>query len=122
MGAEAAFREGRRLSRRTFLSVSVTATGGLLVSLYLDGRLGAKTRAMLVAAAAERWKVAPGQCRTENSLVHSPDGRSATYAELAEAAARIPVPAAAQLKSSSEFRLVGKPVRRLDGRAKCDGS
>jgi len=43
---------------------------------------GAKTRAMLVAAAAGQWKVAPDQCRTEASVVHGPSGQSAQYAEL----------------------------------------
>src|SRR5205085_5048719 len=63
-----------------------------------------------------------GQCKTENSVVRGPKGQSAAYGELADAAARVPVPASVALKRSSEFRLVGKPVRRLDGRAKCDGS
>ena len=84
--------------------------------------LGARTRAMLVAAAAARWKVSPGECRTESSVVHGPGSRSATYAELADAAAGIPVPEKIRLKSSGAFRLVGKPTRRLDGRPKCDGS
>src|SRR6202035_3149736 len=65
--------------------------------------LGARTRAMLVAAAAARWRIPEGECRTESGVVHGPDGRSATYAELAEAAARIPVPEKIQLKSPGAF-------------------
>lgn len=84
--------------------------------------LGAKTRAMLIAAAAQRWTVPASQCTTENSVVRGPSGQSATYGELAEAAARMTVPAAVTLKRPSEFRLIGKPARRLDSRAKCDGS
>jgi isoquinoline 1-oxidoreductase beta subunit len=84
--------------------------------------LGARTRAMLVSAAAARWKIPEGECRTESSVVHGPDGRSATYAELAEAAARIPVSEKIRLKSPGAFRLIGKPTRRLDSRPKCDGS
>src|SRR6266849_907228 len=84
--------------------------------------LGAKARAMLVAAAADRWRVAPDQCRAANSVVYGPDNRSARYAELAEDAARRPVPEKVCLKDQSEFKLIGKRVRRLDGRAKCDGS
>src|SRR5437667_1966976 len=64
----------------------VGGSGSIAHSFQQYRELGAKTRAMLVAAAAERWKVAPGQCRTENSLVHGPNGQSARYAELAEAA------------------------------------
>jgi isoquinoline 1-oxidoreductase beta subunit len=84
--------------------------------------LGAKTRAMLVAAAADRWHAKPGQCRTANSVVYGPGKQSARYAELANDAARRPVPDKVRLKSPPEFRLIGKGVRRLDGRAKCDGS
>src|SRR5712692_3057655 len=84
--------------------------------------LGARTRAMLVAAAAQQWNVSPAQCRTEASVVHGPGGQSARYAELAEAAAKQAVPATALLKDPSQFRLVGRRVRRLDGRSKCDGS
>src|SRR2546422_8114507 len=84
--------------------------------------LGARTRAMLVAAAAQQWNVSPAQCRTEASVVHGPGGQAARYAALAEAAAKQPVPATVQLKDPSQFRLVGKRVRRLDSRSKCDGS
>src|SRR6267142_6569482 len=79
-------------------------------------------RAMLVATAAERWGVVPAQCRTENSVVYGPANQSARYADLASDAARRPVPGEARLKSPSAFRLIGTPVRRLDSRAKCDGS
>ncbi len=84
--------------------------------------LGANIRAMLVAAAADRWHVTPDQCRTANSVVHGPGNRSARYAELADDAASKPVPGKVTLKNPSDFRLIGKRVRRLDGRAKCDGS
>jgi isoquinoline 1-oxidoreductase beta subunit len=77
---------------------------------------------MLVAAAAARWKVAPDQCRTENSVVYGPGNRSASYAELADDAARQPVPQMVTLKKASEFRIIGKRVPRLDSRSKCDGS
>src|SRR4029450_12919038 len=77
---------------------------------------------MLVAAAADRWKTTPDKCRTEASVVHGPNGQSATYAELASDAGRKPVPGTVRLKNPSEFRLVGKRVKRLDSRPKCDGS
>ncbi len=83
---------------------------------------GARTRAMLVAAAAQQWGVSPAECRTEASVVHGPGGQSARYAGLAEAAAEQPLPASVSLKDPSQFRLVGRRVRRLDSRSKCDGS
>src|SRR5437588_1942469 len=100
----------------------VGGSGSIAHSFEQYRELGARTRAMVVVAAAERWKVAPEQLRTEASVVRGPGGQSATYGELADAAARQPVPETVKLKSPSEFRLAGKPVRRLDSRAKCDGS
>ena len=100
----------------------VGGSGSIAHSFLQYRELGAKTRAMLVAAAAEQWQVAPTQCHTEASVVHGPSGQSARYAELAEAAAQQPVPATVQLKDPAQFRLVGKRVRRLDSRSKCDGS
>jgi isoquinoline 1-oxidoreductase beta subunit len=100
----------------------VGGSGSIAHSFQQYRELGAKTRAMLVAAAADRWSTSPGKCRTEASVVHGPGGQSATYAELANDAARKPVPATVRLKNATEFRLVGKRVKRLDSLAKCDGS
>jgi isoquinoline 1-oxidoreductase beta subunit len=103
--------------------IQIVGGSGSIAHSYQQYReLGAKTRAMLVAAAADRWKTTPDKCRTEASVVHGPGGQSATYVELASEAARKPVPATVRLKNPSEFRLVGKRVKRLDSRAKCDGS
>jgi isoquinoline 1-oxidoreductase beta subunit len=100
----------------------VGGSGSIAHSFQQYRELGAKTRVMLIAAAAARWQVRTEQCRTAQSIVHGPNGQSAKYAELAGEAARKPVPASIQLKKPSEFRLVGKEVRRLDSRPKCDGS
>jgi len=100
----------------------VGGSGSIATSFQQYRELGARTRAMLVAAAAEQWKVAPSQCRTEASVVHGPGGRSAKYADLADAAAHMPVPEAVPLKNAADFRLVGKKVRRLDSQPKCNGS
>ena len=100
----------------------VGGSGSIAHSFQQYREVGAKTRAMLIAAAADRWNTTADKCRTEASVVHGPGGRSATYAELAADAARKPVPANVRLKNSSEMRLVGKKVKRLDSRAKCDGT
>ncbi len=78
---------------------------------------GAAARLMLIAAAARRWGVDPASCRAElNTIIHEPTGRRLTYGELAAAAARETVPSNPPLKSPSEFKLIGKPTRRLDAR------
>ena len=100
----------------------VGGSGSIAHSFQQYRELGAKTRAMLVAAAADRWHLSPDQCRSENSVVYGPGNRSARYAELANDAARQPVPEKARLKNPSEFRIIGKKIRRLDSRPKCDGS
>ena len=100
----------------------VGGSGSIAHSFQQYRELGAKTRAMLVAAAADRWSTTPDQCRTEASVVHGPNGKSATYAELASEAARKPVPATVRLKNATEFKLVGKKVKRLDSHAKCNGT
>ena len=100
----------------------VGGSGSIAHSYQQYRELGAKTRAMLIAAAADRWGTTPDQCRTQNSVVHGPGGRSATYAELASDAARKPVPAKVSLKNPTELRLVGRKIKRLDSAPKCDGS
>ena len=100
----------------------VGGSGSIAHSFQQYRELGAKTRAMLIAAAAQQWKASPAECRTESSVVYGPGGRSASYGELADAAAHVPVPESVPLKKASEFKLIGKGTRRLDSRPKCDGS
>jgi isoquinoline 1-oxidoreductase subunit beta len=100
----------------------VGGSGSVAHSFQQYRELGAKTRAMLVSAAAERWNTTPDKCRTDASTVRGPNNQTATYAELAADAARKPVPAKVNLKSASEFRLVGKRVKRIDSLPKCNGS
>ena len=100
----------------------VGGSGSIRTSFQQYRELGAGTRAVLIAAAAQRWKLPAEQCHTKASVVHGPGGQAAKYGELAADAVHQPVPAEVRLKQPSEFRLIGKGVRRLDSRAKCDGS
>src|SRR5262249_19753002 len=76
-------------------------------------RAGAAAREMLIAAAAAQWGVPEGECTTENSVVaHRPSGRSARYADLAEAASRLPIPPAPRLKDPRDFRIIGTARKR----------
>ena len=85
-------------------------------------KAGAQARSMLITAAARRWRVDPSSCRASNGRITSASGKNAGYGELAEAAARLPVPKEVPLKSPVEFRLIGKPLARLDTPSKVDGS
>jgi len=85
-------------------------------------KAGAGARALLVAAAAKTWSVPPGECRTENSTVlHDKSGKRAGYGELAAVAATLTVPAEVPLKDGKLFRIIGKPVHRLDTEDKVRG-
>jgi isoquinoline 1-oxidoreductase beta subunit len=85
-------------------------------------RTGATARAMLIAAAAQRWGTDPGQLTTANGVVTDGTHR-ARYGELAEAAAKLAPPENVALKDPKHFRYLGKTtVRRLDAPAKVNGS
>jgi isoquinoline 1-oxidoreductase subunit beta len=81
---------------------------------------GALARALLVQAAAQRFGVSPADCRTENGVVIA-GGKRARYGELADAAARLPAPKTVPLKDPKEWKLIGKPTRRLDTPEKITG-
>ncbi|KVQ20625.1 xanthine dehydrogenase family protein molybdopterin-binding subunit [Burkholderia ubonensis] len=86
-------------------------------------RAGATARTLLVSAAAKQWGVDPAACRAENGeVLHPPSGRRASYGQLADAAAKLPVPKDVALKKPADFKLVGKPVKRLDSPEKVDGT
>jgi len=85
-------------------------------------RAGATAREMLVAAAAARWSVSAADLRTEKGRVlHNASGRSATYGELAEAAAALSVPTQPKLKDPSAFKLIGTSPALLDTPDKITG-
>ncbi len=83
---------------------------------------GAAARLLLIQAAAQRWQLGADQLRAENGRVLGPDGQSLGYGELVEDAAKLPVPEDIPLKPANQFRLIGKPTRRLDTPAKVDGT
>ncbi|HET9274775.1 MAG TPA: xanthine dehydrogenase family protein molybdopterin-binding subunit, partial [Gemmatimonadales bacterium] len=84
---------------------------------------GARARMMLLAAAAARWSVDVTRCRAERGRVHHPDGvQSFGFGDLADDAAKQPVPEVVTLKPRSEWRLIGRPVPRLDLREKVTGT
>ncbi|GAB3625419.1 carbon monoxide dehydrogenase [Pandoraea terrae] len=83
--------------------------------------LGARARAMLIAAAAQRWHVAPSACATSKGVVTGPSGQRLRYGALAAEAMRLPLPEHVELKDPSKFRLIGRATTRLDTAAKSSG-
>ncbi|MEO7497621.1 MAG: xanthine dehydrogenase family protein molybdopterin-binding subunit [Massilia sp.] len=104
------------------LGIQITGGSGTIAHSFTQYReLGARARAMLIGAAAEQWKVAPAQCRTASGYVLGPAGQKASYGSLADAAMKQPVPATVVLKDVKDFRFIGKPMKRIDARAKSTG-
>jgi CO/xanthine dehydrogenase Mo-binding subunit len=86
-------------------------------------RIGATAREMLVAAAAARWAVPATECRTARSQVlHDASARSASYGELALAAAALAPPQSPRLKHREQWTLIGRTLPRTDTPPKTDGS
>lgn len=85
-------------------------------------RAAAASRAMLVAAAAHRWRVDPSACVAESGeVIHQSSGRKLSYGALVDAAAREKPPQDPHLKSPAEFKLIGRPMKRLDTPDKANG-
>ena len=84
---------------------------------------GATARVMLIAAAAKRWNVDPSSCSASRAVVrHDASGRTFGYGDLADDAAKQPVPTHVELKPQSQFTLIGTSPRRLDTPAKVNGT
>ena len=85
-------------------------------------RAGATVRVMLIAAAAETWGVPDSECLAENSTVtHLPSGKQLRYGELLEKAAGMKVPSTPKLKTPDQFKIIGRPILRLDAEDKAHG-
>ena len=84
---------------------------------------GANARDMLVQAAAQKWSVDKARCRAENNaVINTATNARLSYGSLAEAASKLPVPTGVALKDPAQFRIIGKPRKRLDTPSKVDGS
>jgi len=100
-------------------SVSISGSYGAL------RKAGATARQLLLTAAAQAWGVPAAQCRTEAGWVIGPKGEQRlAYGALVEAAAKLPVPKAADvpLKDPNQFRIIGTPRTLYDAPRLVDGS
>ena len=85
-------------------------------------KAGASARIMLIAAGAQTWGVAPAACHADSgSVIHTASSRRLSYGRLAEKASRLSPPGDVKLKDPREFKLIGKPTKRLEGREKVTG-
>jgi isoquinoline 1-oxidoreductase subunit beta len=101
-------------------------TGGStsIVHFYLPlRRAAAAAREMLITEAASRWNLPMEECAArQGKVTHHKTGRVLSYGQLASGATALPVPQRPELKNESEFRLIGKPIPRIDMRDKVSGT
>ena len=115
---------GQNLARnRVWGNFSTGGSRGIRESHDYVRKGGAMARMMLVQAAANEWQVPVAECSVAASVItHRPTGRSTSYGKVAAAAARLTPPADVALKDPKAWKVVGKPVKRLDTSAKLNGS
>jgi isoquinoline 1-oxidoreductase beta subunit len=95
---------------------------GVATSWQYLQQAGASARVRLVQAAANRWNVAAGECTAENgAVVHKSSNRRFTYGQLAADAAKVKLDKEPEIKSPESFKLIGKPLPRLDTPVKVNG-
>ena len=86
-------------------------------------RMGASARETLIQAAADRWRVPPGECVADsNFVVHSPSNRRLKFGDLAGAASRLKPPDDPPLKQPAEWKLLGRALGRVELPSKLNGS
>ena len=107
---------GQSLARdRIWGSFSTGGSQGIRGSHQYVRKGGAVARVMLVEAAAEVWDVPIEECSVSKSVItHQPTGRSTTYGKVAAAAATLLPPIEVELKNPADWKIAGKPLKRLD--------
>jgi isoquinoline 1-oxidoreductase beta subunit len=110
-------------NKRAWGDMSTGGSRGIRSSVDYVRKGGAAARMMLIEAAAKQWGVPASECAAENSAVtHKGSGKKARYGELAEAASKLETPKDVALKDPKDWKLIGKPVKRLDTAEKLNGS
>ncbi|MFL4970156.1 MAG: molybdopterin cofactor-binding domain-containing protein [Xanthobacteraceae bacterium] len=117
---------GQNLARkRVWGEMGTGGSRGIRTSQDYVRRGGAAARIMLLQAAADEWKVPAAELTVKDGVItHAASNRSTTYGKVAAAASRVtpPDPKSIVLKDPKDWKIAGKPVKRLDTAAKLDGS
>ena len=117
---------GQNLARkRAWGEMGTGGSRGIRTSQDYVRRGGAAARMMLLQAAADEWKVPVGELTVADGVItHAASRRSTSYGKVAAAAAKLtaPDPKAIKLKDPKDWKVAGKPLKRLDTADKLDGS
>ena len=101
--------------KRIWGSMSTGGSAGIRTSQDYLRKSGAAAREMLVAAAATQWNVPAAECTVANGVItHGASRRTVRYGKVAQAASQLSVPKDVKVKDPKEWKIAGKPLRRLD--------
>jgi isoquinoline 1-oxidoreductase subunit beta len=107
---------------RVWGDYSTGGSRGIRTSHEYVRKGGAAARMMLIQAAANEWKVPASECTAANSTItHKASNRTTTFGKVAEAAAKLEAPKDVPLKDPKDWKVIGKPVKRLDTLDKVTG-
>ena len=114
---------GQNVARnRVWGNFSTGGSRGIRESNQYVREGGAAARDMLIRAAAAGWGVPPAECSAATSVItHKPSGRTTTYGKVAAEAAKLDPPKDVKLKDPKDWKIAGKPVKRLDTADKVNG-
>jgi len=114
---------GQSIARkRAWGDFSTGGSRGIRMSHEYVRKGGASAREMLVQAAANEWKVPAAECTAANSVItHKGSGRTTTFGKVAAAAAKLEPPKDVKLKDPKDWKIAGKPLKRLDTADKVTG-
>jgi len=107
---------GQNLARKQAWGTMFTAgSRGIRESQELVRKGGAAARQMLIQAAANAWNVPPSECGVASGVIeHKPSGRTTTFGKVADAAGKLQPPKDVSLKDPKDWKIAGKPLKRLD--------
>src|SRR6266540_470995 len=117
---------GQNLARkRIWGDMATGGSRGIRGSQDYVRRGGAAARLMLVQAAADQWKVPVGELSVADGVItHAASKRRTTYGRVAAAAGKLtpPDPKSIKLKDPKDWKIAGRPIKRLDTAMKLNGS
>jgi isoquinoline 1-oxidoreductase beta subunit len=114
---------GQNVARnRVWGNFSTGGSRGIRESNQYVREGGAAARDMLIRAAAAGWGVPPAECSAANGVItHKPSGRTTSYGKVAAEAAKLDPPKDIKLKDPKDWKIAGKPLKRLDTADKVNG-
>jgi len=101
--------------KRIWGSMSTGGSAGVRTSQEYLRKSGAAAREMLVAAAATQWEAQVADCSAASSwITHNPTGKKLSYGQVAAAAANLQTPKDVKLRDPKDWKIAGKPMKRLE--------